>query len=298
MKAQELLKLSIQERIKCIIGEDITPTHLPTEIHEHIEHVQELFRQRSATIVKCHAKGKVESTIALEEREDIHYTIHMQYLIKQRDFFYIQEDVEKRCCRICEGKIEQDVLLFPGLKVGESESLLFEEEQEASNRFSYNRLEAVKYAELWWNDENPEYVHFKEENCTNYISQCLHAGGAPMMGYPNKAKGWWIRGKNWSYSWTFAHALRWYLSGAKSGLRAKKVEKPTDLLVGDVIFYDFEGDGHWDHSTIVVAKDIYGMPLVNANTINSRYRYWTYEDSPRYTSKIQYIFFQIVDSKG
>ena len=50
-----------------------------------------------------------------------------------------------------------------------------------------------------------------ENNCTNFISQCLHAGGAPMRGYPNRGSGWWLQNKNWSYSWAVAHSLRLYL---------------------------------------------------------------------------------------
>ncbi|MGQ0440385.1 amidase domain-containing protein, partial [Bacillus sp. B-TM1] len=40
--------------------------------------------------------------------------------------------------------------------------------------------------------------------------------------------------------------------------------------------YDFEDDGRWNHTTIVVAKDADGMPLVNAHSANSRRRYWNY----------------------
>ena len=29
-------------------------------------------------------------------------------------------------------------------------------------------------------------------DCTNFVSQALRAGGAPMSGYPNRNKGWWI----------------------------------------------------------------------------------------------------------
>jgi hypothetical protein len=298
MEVQELLKSCIYERLQLIVGENIHPMHIPVDFQEAIMKMRELFQQRSATIVKCNIQGNVEDIVEINGRNDLYYMVHMQYLVKQQDFFYIQEDIERRCCCIYKGKIERDFLMIPEQEEI-IESLEFEKDvMEADNRFVYNRLEAVKYAELWWNNNNPAYAYFKTENCTNYISQCLHAGGAPMNGYPNKAKGWWIRGRNWSYSWTAAHALRWHLSGAKSGLRAKMVEKASDLLVGDIIFYDFEGDGHWNHSAIVVAKDLYGMPLVNAHTMNSRYRYWTYEDSPKYTPNIQYIFFQIVDSKG
>lgn len=65
--------------------------------------------------------------------------------------------------------------------------------------------------------------------------------------------------------------------------------------MGDVICYDFEGDGRWNHTTIVVAKDADGMPLVNANTYNSRMRYWAYEDSTAYTPNMKYAFFHITD---
>lgn len=54
---------------------------------------------------------------------------------------------------------------------------------------SYNRDMAVAYAEIWWDKPNPQYMAF-ELNCTNYVSQCLHAGGAPMWGYPNMSSGW------------------------------------------------------------------------------------------------------------
>ncbi|EPR28081.1 putative cytosolic protein [Geobacillus sp. WSUCF1] len=69
------------------------------------------------------------------------------------------------------------------------------------------------------------------------------------------------------------------------------------LMAGDVICYDFQGDGRFDHSTIVVAKDQNGMPLVNAHTTNSRMRYWSYEDSSAYTPNIRYKFFHIIDRK-
>ena len=160
--------------------------------------------------------------------------------------------------------------------------------------YQYNRLKAVQYAERWWNTHNPAYKKF-ENNCTNYISQCLHAGEAPMRGYPNKGTGWWLRSNNWSYSWTVAHSLRLYLPNSKSGLRAREVSSPDQLLLGDVICYDFEGDGRYNHNTIVTGKDAYGMPLVNANTYNSRMRYWAYEDSSAYTPNMKYKFFTIVD---
>ena len=80
------------------------------------------------------------------------------------------------------------------------------------------------------------------------------------------------------------------------GFVGKKVESPEDLMIGDVICYDFDGDGRFQHTTIVVAKDENNMPLVNAQTANSRMRYWAYEDSTAWTPNIKYKFFHIVSS--
>ena len=117
-----------------------------------------------------------------------------------------------------------------------------------------------------------------------------------MWGSPNKGKGWWMRGKSWSYSWTSAHAFYLLLANS-SGIRTKRVSNPQELNVGDIICIDFEGNGRFDHSLIVTAKDVNGMPLVNAHTTNSRHRYWSYEDSSRYTPNIVYKFFVILDGK-
>ncbi|OLN21963.1 amidase [Domibacillus antri] len=158
----------------------------------------------------------------------------------------------------------------------------------------YNREAAVDYAQQWWNSYNPGFPRFAVD-CTNYISQCLLAGGAPMRGYPNRGKGWWIRGGTWSYSWSVSHSLRWYLEGSTLGLKAKKVSSPDLLMPGDIIFYDFAGDGRIDHSTIVTGKQGNSL-LVNAHTMNSRNRLWSYENSTAYTPSIKYLFFHIEDN--
>lgn len=155
----------------------------------------------------------------------------------------------------------------------------------------YNREAAVRYAHQWWNSYNPAYPAF-DVDCTNYVSQCLAAGGAPMRGYPQRDKGWWIKGGTWSFSWSVAHSLRWYLEGSTSGLKAKRVFSPGQLVPGDVILYDFNGDGRIDHSSFVVSTSG-GEPLVNAHTANSRNRDWSYKTSPAHTSLTNYYFFHI-----
>ncbi|MER1986403.1 MAG: amidase domain-containing protein [Solibacillus sp.] len=159
----------------------------------------------------------------------------------------------------------------------------------------YNRQLAVDYARKWWNSSNPRFPVFQDD-CTNFISQCLYAGGAPMRGQPNRAEGWWMvgEGERWSFSWSVAHSLRWYLETSQRGLRATRVYSPSELQIGDVIFYDFTGDGRIDHSVIVTSIRA-GVPYIHAHTSNSADRLYTYEDSTAYTPAMQYFFFHIAD---
>jgi Putative amidase domain len=152
----------------------------------------------------------------------------------------------------------------------------------------YNREQAVAYANTYWNSYNPAYRYFSTNDCTNFISQCLHAGGYPMVGGDHRGRGWWYRNNQWSYSWAVANSFYWFLRS-----RAQSVSRVEDLQIGDVICYDFEGDGKWNHNTIVTYKDENGQAYVNAHTNNSQHRYWEYQDSAAWTPQIKYAFFHI-----
>lgn len=164
----------------------------------------------------------------------------------------------------------------------------------------YRREAAVAYAERWWNEPNPAYENF-EVNCTNYVSQCLFAGGAPMNYTGKRASGWWYKGYSsnqemWSYSWAVANSLQQLLGRQRAfGLRAEPVSLPESLQLGDVICYDWDGSGRVGHNTIVTAFTPDGMPLVNANTVSSRHRYWDYKDSYAWTEQTRYYFYHITD---
>jgi len=164
----------------------------------------------------------------------------------------------------------------------------------------YLREEAVAYAERWWNEPNPSYENF-DVNCTNYVSQCLFAGGAPMNYTGRRSSGWWYKGYSgkeelWSFSWAVAAGLQQYLSIPRTfGLRAEAVYEPQLLKLGDVICYDWDGSGRVGHNTIVTAFTPGGMPLVNANTVSSRHRYWDYKDSYAWSDNTRYYFYHIAD---
>ncbi|CAM5417275.1 Amidase OS=Lysinibacillus sphaericus OX=1421 GN=LS41612_20705 PE=4 SV=1 [Lysinibacillus sphaericus] len=92
-----------------------------------------------------------------------------------------------------------------------------------------------------------------------------------------------------------AHSLRWYLEGSKTGLKATRVQTAEQLDIGDVIFYDFQGDGRIDHSVIVTSIQN-GIPYVNAHTSDSINRAYFYQDSTAYTPNMTYYFYHIDDS--
>ncbi|WP_410770825.1 amidase domain-containing protein [Fontibacillus sp. BL9] len=163
----------------------------------------------------------------------------------------------------------------------------------------YRREDAVLYADRWWDGFNPEFAAF-EVDCTNYISQCLFAGGGPINYTGKRESGWWYKGyvggrEAWSYSWSVANALERFLANSGSGLRAELVSRPEQLELGDVIIYDWDGNGSYQHSTIVTAFDAGGMPLVNAHTVPSKHRYWDYRDSYAWNENTVYRFFHIAD---
>lgn len=45
----------------------------------------------------------------------------------------------------------------------------------------YNRGYAVNYADRWAHDRHPGYRYYYDNDCTNFISQVLRAGGLPMI---------------------------------------------------------------------------------------------------------------------
>lgn len=257
------------------------------------EKKQEAFAKRSAEIVKVKASGKIIEVAADDEFQTVKYHAHYQYLIKQKGNLYMEEEVEERLAKFFKKALVMDEEIKPYPFQEPHSELQFDDNEERAN-YQYNRLKAVQYAERWWNSYNPAYKKF-EVDCTNFISQCLHTGGAPMRGHPNRGRGWWLQNNIWSYSWAVANSLRLYLSNSNSGLRAREVSSADQLVLGDVICYDFEGDGRFNHNTIVTGRDANGMPLVNAHTYNSRMRYWAYEDSSAYTPNIKYKFYSIID---
>jgi len=182
--------------------------------------------------------------------------------------------------------------------VGDASLLPESLEQWRVDRFrgAYQRLSALRYAEQWWNSHNPQYANMGVD-CTNFVSQVMHAGGLPMVGGNRRDAGWWYHSarEKWSYSWAVATSLAAFLSNPRNPFGARIVQKPEELTIGDVIAYDWTHSGRYGHNTVVVGHDAAGQPLVDAHTVDSHQRFWSYEDSYAWTPNTQYLLIHFPD---
>jgi hypothetical protein len=148
----------------------------------------------------------------------------------------------------------------------------------------YSKINAVNYAIKYAEVPNPAFKYFpvygdNGGNCTNFTSQCLLAGGAPMV-FSGK-NPWWYSNKGWSISWAVASSLYWYLrTNAEDnlyGVKGTEVPFVTMLEAGDVIFYE-GSNGKISHSATITSF-YYDYPLISQNTpnlLNIPYeKYWS-----------------------
>lgn len=155
-------------------------------------------------------------------------------------------------------------------------------------RRRYSRVRAVRYALRHWNNPNPRFANMDTMgaggDCANFVSQCLLAGGWP-LDYRESAgdKEWWYRrlgtarfdsDRNdwWSCTWAVAGShLRYFR--ANHGLVLILSANPRlarSLRRGDVIYYDWDGDGVFTHSALVTGFSRAGSPLVTYRTLRPR----------------------------
>jgi hypothetical protein len=110
--------------------------------------------------------------------------------------------------------------------------------------YIYDRLSAVEYAKKWALGSNPQYKNYKGMggDCTNFISQCIHAGGIPFDS--SKKNSWlnwfWYNDSERTPSWTAAEAFYNYIINNNNentqnfGVYAKEISK-DELELGDIV---------------------------------------------------------------
>jgi len=145
--------------------------------------------------------------------------------------------------------------------------------QEVTNM--YNRKKAVEYAVLWALSRNPLYYDYSEigGDCTNFASQVLYAGYGAMNYKP--VYGWYyINPNEKSPAWTGVNELYNFLVKNRGpGPRAAEVDI-TDIEPGDLVQLDFDGDGRFDHTPVIVDTGDFTPEtvLIAAHSKDSLYR--------------------------
>lgn len=133
----------------------------------------------------------------------------------------------------------------------------------------YDRSAAVQYAARWALSRNPVWPDFTHlgGDCTNFVSQCLYAGGKQMNYTPDT--GWYYRSlADRSPAWSGVLFLHRFLTGSPASGPAGEETALSSLLPGDVVF--LHNGVRLYHSAIVLVSG--PDPLLAAHTDDSLYR--------------------------
>jgi len=168
----------------------------------------------------------------------------------------------------------------------------------ASAAFAYNGAAAAAYADTYWQNYNPAWPSLAKHggHCTNFVSQALYTGGITMRTSPTYSgdAAWYMLPKahhGWSYSLSWINAqdqsifALQYLPGVTQVASYYGVAPGQTVAdnasQGDIVLYDFDNDGVYDHEAIVTASDganpdgTANWDLVDAHTNDRYHAYWT-----------------------
>lgn len=205
---------------------------------------------------------------------------------KYEDEYYTQELISEFTVN------NQKILNFSGDDFNKIEDKILDknyytanlvDENAVSANFDYNPDAAVAYADRWVGTNigstshegfNPNYpTNYGANDCANYVSQCLFAGGIP------QDDTWWANSGDSSAAWRGCESQVKYLSG-RYGTRIN-APSASQILKGSPVYYCKHNNTNyscWDHTAICVGTNSSGTPVVNAHTNNRYHVYWKMYD--------------------
>jgi len=139
------------------------------------------------------------------------------------------------------------------------------------NILPYNPHAAIAYAHEWAFRRNPKYGDFEAlgGDCTNFISQCLIAGGAVMN--ETRDVGWYYHTMNSrAAGWTAAAYLYKFLVGNRARGPFGHEIPPEETEPGDIVQLKFAGKDDFSHSLLVVSV---GDPPAPENILIAAHSY-------------------------
>lgn len=131
----------------------------------------------------------------------------------------------------------------------------------AATGYTYTPAKAAAYANQYWKNYNRSYKEYRGVDCANFVSQCLFAGGMP------KTDDWYPQSVNWIN--VMGHIRHFKEYG--TFLTASN----ANVAYGNPVYYDWNGNGTYDHVGICVGKNSAGMPVVDAHTSNVYHVPWS-----------------------
>lgn len=121
-----------------------------------------------------------------------------------------------------------------------------------SRSVKLNKQKLLNYAATYWNKRNYSYNYYNNNNCANFVSQCLVAAGMPTNN----------TFKNGTAAFVYVPNLKSYLM---NNYNVKYISKPSagNIQVGDIL-YTSSG-----HVMVVTAKS--GNNIYATGNTNNRY---------------------------
>lgn len=173
---------------------------------------------------------------------------------------------------------------------------------------AYSPSKAISYSDKYalspnsLNTVGEGYNVYSGNDCTNYVSQCLYEGGRNQDSQWKSTIKWQgnVPRRTDSTVWTVANDFKnylnssgrstkigsWSLRGSPEPYRtfayANNSNNLTSSNVGKVVlFYDFQGDGHMDHSAFFVKNNGSSTysgegtgDLINQHSTNRKHVLW------------------------
>jgi cell wall-associated NlpC family hydrolase len=146
-----------------------------------------------------------------------------------------------------------------------------------SDIISYDRASAQTYGDTYALSYNPTYVRFDGADCADFASQCARAGSMPLTSGP-VSSGWWYDKGGTSSPSNDTYSLSWInvtkQMGYWNGRRTDWETSAGVLSRGDFIYYDWSGDGVWDHVAMVAGTNSAGQKVIDAHTTDHYHVFW------------------------
>ena len=133
----------------------------------------------------------------------------------------------------------------------------------AARSYNYNVANAIAYADRYCINYNSSYNSYKGRggDCANFVSQCLYNGGFPQDSVWYKHSVAWINVMK-----QIAHFKQYgSFMSANNG----------NLLAGNPIYFDWNGDSTYDHATICVGRNNSGTAILDSHTKDLYHATWT-----------------------